>query len=245
MGALLSVLLLAIAATPAGADRTSVAGYGWSSPNWSGYAAVTPTSLTPTSFTAVAGRWVQPAVTCGRGRSAAAFWLGFDGYRNDTVEQIGTKAVCEDGVPTYVAWWQMWPAPVHFLSASYSVRASDVLAASVTRSGDVVTLSLRSSAGWRFQAVARAEVASASAEWIASAPRQCATCRFAPLADFHTASFFDARVSTGGPTVPISVVGRRGDLVALTMERPGQEALSRPSAVSSADEGFTVEWEDP
>jgi hypothetical protein len=75
--------------------------------NWSGYVATPGQPLV-----AIETTFVQPAVQCGTPGAFAVFWVGFDGWLNDTVEQAGTAAQCDAGpvsTPTYYAWWEMYP----------------------------------------------------------------------------------------------------------------------------------------
>src|SRR5581483_355717 len=75
--------------------------------NWSGYAATTSQP-----FVAVQSIYTQPNVTCTTPGAWTLFWVGFDGYLNNNVEQAGTAAQCSSGTnpqPTYYAWWEMYP----------------------------------------------------------------------------------------------------------------------------------------
>ena len=56
------------------------------SANWSGYAAA------GRAFRSVSASWTQPAARCRHGAAYASFWVGLDGYRSRSVEQIGTDA---------------------------------------------------------------------------------------------------------------------------------------------------------
>src|SRR5262249_16810121 len=83
------------------------------SSNWSGYADQTNLN-TPQNgaVTAVSGSWVVPSVVAGSSRSSySSFWVGIDGYSSNSVEQIGTDSDVINGVPTYYAWYEMYPNP--------------------------------------------------------------------------------------------------------------------------------------
>ena len=78
----------------------------------------------------------------------SAYWIGLDGYRNKTVEQIGTESDCEGDSPYYFAWWQMYPTPfVKLDSSNHPVKPGDTLSATVSRWGESYRLSLSSSEG--------------------------------------------------------------------------------------------------
>ncbi len=210
------------------------------SPNWAGYVA-----QAQRPFTAVEGSWVQPAVACNGSADAAAFWVGLDGFRDATVEQVGVKASCATGRAEYRSWWQLWPGPVHFLPRAYAVHPSDVMHASVTRSGTTFTLSLRSSAGWSFSTVRSAPADSSSAEWIASSPPACRTCGFTGLANFDTVSFARARAADGQAMQSIGSFQRDNHLISVTMIGPGGVVRARPDPPCRTGSPFVVTWESP
>lgn len=80
--------------------------------NWSGYA------VTGASFTQARGSWTVPAVDCTAvPDSSASFWVGIDGWDNDTVEQTGTDSDCNGETPVYYAWYEFVPAGGGLLQA--------------------------------------------------------------------------------------------------------------------------------
>ena len=83
------------------------------SSNWSGY------DVTGGGATHVTGTWVQPTVqSCDRRENSwSSPWVGIDGDTSNTVEQVGTDSDCSHGVPTYYAWWEMYPKGVVTISA--------------------------------------------------------------------------------------------------------------------------------
>jgi hypothetical protein len=105
------------------------------SPNWSGYVAV---ACGTCKFRYVTASWQVPAVNCAASPlpvAQADAWVGLDGLGTSTVEQVGTTSACTDGVPSYYAWYQMYPAqPVVAYGPgrlSYDVNAGDAVTASV------------------------------------------------------------------------------------------------------------------
>jgi Peptidase A4 family len=210
------------------------------SQNWSGYAA-----QAAKQFTEVSASWLQPSVDCGvSGESAAAFWIGLDGYTNDTVEQIGTKATCDDGTPAYTAWWQMYPdSPTFLPSSSYPVTAKDTLSASVTRSGTSYTLTMTSSAGWTYSTMQTGSDANSSAEWIASSP-PCPTCSsgFAPLADFGDLDFSNAKAADGGKLRAVSAFRADDGPARITMKAKSGEVLARPGSLTDKGKEIPIVW---
>jgi hypothetical protein len=146
-----------------GSGTTSVGSY-----NWSGYA---DSSTTPNTFTGVSATWRQPATQCSPEQELTAYWVGLDGYSNETVEQLGTLAYCFEGVAYYYSWWEMYPGAS--VTVGSTVQPGDVIAASVKRSGTSYTLSLTD---FNNQANSFSTVQSCttctneSAEWIAERP---------------------------------------------------------------------------
>ena len=96
------------------------------STNWDGYVAL------GTDFNAVSAAWVEPAVTCTSQQEYAGFWIGFDGWNNDSVEQGGSSAYCSGGHATYDVWWEMYP--YNDIQNSFAIKAGDSMTASVTYS---------------------------------------------------------------------------------------------------------------
>ena len=73
--------------------------------NWGGYA------VTGALFTQARGSWIVPAVDCSAvPNSSVSFWVGIDGWENDTVEQTGTDSDCNGETPVYYAWYEFIPA---------------------------------------------------------------------------------------------------------------------------------------
>jgi hypothetical protein len=129
-------------------------------------------------FNLVSGKWKEPTIsgcTAASPPSAVLFWVGFDGFSNQTVEQDGTAAICGGGNPiTYLTWWEMFPANnIQFVGTT--VKPGDNIAASVVRSGTHYTLKVTDSttAGNNVSATATCAATTCkdqSAEWIAEAP---------------------------------------------------------------------------
>jgi hypothetical protein len=102
-------------------------GPAYMSRNWDGY--ITYDSSEGTDFDVVKAEWTQPTVTCPKPSAWTVFWVGLDGWYDDTVEQGGTSAQCVDGVPQYMAWWEMYPT--NAITTVFSVNPGDKISASV------------------------------------------------------------------------------------------------------------------
>jgi Peptidase A4 family len=138
--------------------------------NWSGYA---DTAATAGTFTGVSASWAEPAALCTAEQRLTGFWIGLDGFANQTVEQEGTLAYCFQGQPYCYTWWEMYPGDS--VTVGSAVQPGDLISASITRSGSSCTLSLtdHTTPGNSFSTVqtcATSTCLDQSAAWIAERP---------------------------------------------------------------------------
>ena len=215
------------------------------SSNWSGYAVTGAAG----SVTDVQGSWIVPAVTCSGGPNQyVAVWVGIDGFNSNTVEQTGTDSDCQNGAPTYYAWFEFYPHPA-FLINNFPVRPNDMMSADVrydpSRQRFTVTL-VNHSTGQTFSTSTKVGNARrSSAEWIVEAPSGGGIL---PLANFGTASL--GQDYTGiGPTSYATVSGTTGPIgafnsnVAITMLGNGGATKASPSPLTSDGTSFTDTWD--
>jgi len=195
------------------------------STNWSGYAAETNLNSPQSgAFTAVNGSWTVPAVT-GAGTAFSSIWVGLDGFSSSTVEQIGTDSDLVNGIPTYYAWYEMYPS-YSINIATLTIRPGDRISGSVNYEGSdqfSLVLSDATTPGSFSTTQTLRNAQRSSAEWIVEAPSSGSG--ILPLANFGTANFNSASASatlkgtTGTTTGPIdsgswqnaaiNMVGRR------------------------------------
>src|SRR5438876_8126647 len=139
------------------------------STNWSGYA-VTGASG---SVSDAKGSWTVPAIqgTCPSTNQSSSFWVGIDGFSSGTVEQTGTDSDCQNGVPTYYAWFEFFPHHL-FLINGLTITPGDHITAEASFNGRSFTVTIMdTSTGVSFSTSARVRSAQrSSAEWIAEAP---------------------------------------------------------------------------
>jgi hypothetical protein len=175
------------------------------SQNWSGYAAHTKT------YRKISASWVEPTAHCTGSRTFSSFWVGLDGYNNQSVEQTGSDVDCSAGRARYYGWYEMYPAfPVNF---SNPVHPGDHFTGSVTFTGrGHYTLVLKDTTrGWSHTVhKTRTGARHSSAEVIAEAPSS--TTGVLPLTNFGTAHFSNAEVDgaamgSANPTKIIMVNG--------------------------------------
>jgi len=218
--------------------------------NWSGYAVVGD------SFTDVRGSWHVPEVRCNTTpNSQAAFWVGFDGFANSTVEQTGTSSNCNGTTAQYFAWYEVFPAGPVVLS-NFPIQPGDVIGAEVIYEGDGnFSVHLHNHrTGQEFKKTVSAPgVQRASAEWIAEAP--CGKVSggvcvdILPLANFHVANYGDDLTGDAGTNTaidsstsgPISNFGSNVFQITMVSTLGLTEAI--PSNLTPDGLSFRVWWE--
>jgi hypothetical protein len=216
----------------------------YKSSNWSGYADVDPCA----NFSSVSGTWKVPTVSCTLGTQYSSVWVGIDGYSDATVEQDGTDSDCQNGVPQYYAWFEMYGDPAENDGDSVPlqdlVKPGDIITASVQESNDEWTLSLTDATeAWSF--VTTIEFAGASlssAEWIVERPELCdlSGCSLTDLANFGTISMTNAQASVGDGSGSGSVTAYVGDEIQM---QDGSTSLASPGPLDLPGQAFSVAWD--
>ncbi len=184
------------------------------SANWSGYAITTKSGY---AVKAVYGSWTVPAIT-GNSTGYSADWVGIDGYKSPTVEQIGTESDNYGGTGSYYAWYEMFPRDSYTITpntpgvtygngvSAPTVNPGDMISASVTYEGSnrfllAITDSTISPGAstptlqWQFSATQSISGAQrSSAEWVVEAPSSFSShkIKILPLANFGTVNFTGA-----------------------------------------------------
>jgi hypothetical protein len=204
------------------------------STNWSGYAD------TGSGFTSVTAKWTEPSAKCGSAESLAAFWVGIDGFTSTTVEQDGTLIVCEDGVPSYFTWWEIYPEnDIQYVGDT--LAPGDKITASVVRSGDSYTLSVTdstNSANSFSTTQTYSGAADSSAEVIAEAPCCTSSGGILPLSHFSTFSATGAAVKTTSASGSISSFTD----YEITMVDSSEHVKAQPGALTDSGKAFKVTW---
>jgi hypothetical protein len=215
-----------------------------SSLNWSGYADLAATGK---SFTSVRAQWKVPTVTCpstGTGVSAAAFWVGIDGFSSKTVEQDGTMSECIGSFLIGTAdWWEMYPTnAVQIVS---TVSPGDVVIASVVDKAGQYSLKVTdqttsTSSFSTTQSCGTTACVNSSSEWIAEAPCCSAPNTVYPLPQFTPWRVISARTTSGGVSGPIS----KWTHDSITMVNAAKTApLATPTALNAKGNSFGVKWD--
>ena len=170
----------------------------FTSRNWDGY--ITYVSSESTDFASVQATWVQPTVTCPKPNAWTVFWVGLDGWWNNTVEQGGTSAECIAGVPQYESWWEMYPT--NAITTVFAISPGDQITASVTYLPSTTTFEIVVSDITSGQSFTRDEQCElnltcgrSSADVIAEDVGRFGAGSFFPLADYHTMKFTHSSVT--------------------------------------------------
>jgi len=190
----------------------------------------------------VKGSWIVPSLSCSSKTTYASFWVGIDGYSDNTVEQTGVLAECYHGRAYYYTWYEFYPAYPVYITGTVSVKPSDKVYGEVSYSTTTalftVTLTDESTGKTFSTSQADSSAQRSSAEWIAEAPSSGG--QILPLANFGTAI-----ASTGYATVNgvSGSVGSFGSAVyEITMVTVRFTVKAQPSALTSDGTSFTVAW---
>jgi hypothetical protein len=228
------------------------------SSNWAGYVVSGPDPTVPTSFTRVAGRWIQPAATCdGLRRTYSAFWVGLGGFAetSQALEQIGTEADCTaSGNARYAMWYELLPAAS--VPIKLKVFPGNAITASVKVAGTKVTLQIKNlTRKTTFTKTLRMSAPDlSSAEWVAEAPSACSSagrCAQLPLSNFGSLSFTRASTTANAHAGTISDPAWTSTMIQLVSNADdsfisdGQTSATGalPSALSPDGTSFRVDWQ--
>jgi hypothetical protein len=191
-----------------GSPSALATGPTFTSRNWDGFVSYAP-SAGATDFNAVHGTWVQPTVTCPKPNAWTVFWVGLDGWFDNTVEQGGSSAQCVNGVPQYTTWWEMFPT--NAIQTVFTIAPGDTIDATVTFSAATrqYTITVRDVTSNRSftqtpTCASNLTCSRSSADWIAEDVGMFGGGNFFPLANYGTMRF---RSSTA-----TSLTGHRGPI---------------------------------
>jgi hypothetical protein len=213
------------------------------SSNWSGYFASAPSG---SAFSDVSSTWVIPTVKASSsGTTYSAYWLGFDGATDGTVEQCGTSAdITKHGSATYYAWYEFYPAgevevnlavhPGDTINAEITYEASESSSGNYAYYMDLSDQTTDQS--FTDTLFTSSNDARSSAEWIAEAPSN--GNGILTLANFGSVSFSnDAAALNGGSDQAL------GALSYNDIEMVQNSAVvALPTSLYSGGEAFTVNY---
>ena len=215
----------------------------FTSRNWAGY--ITYASSERTDFDSVKATWVQPAVTCPKENAWTVFWIGLDGWWDDTVEQGGTSAQCIDGVPQYESWWEMYPTVA--ITTVFAVNPGDKITASVVYKSSTSTYVIvvtDVTTGKTFtkdeQCASDLKCDRSSADVITEDVGKFSGDSYFPLADYKTMKYSGSEITdTSGNSGPIK---DSHWLNAAVTESADGTTYATVSALNKKGNGFSATW---
>jgi hypothetical protein len=207
--------------------------------NWAGYAESSATG----SVKKVTGAWTEPSVSCPKGPTLAAFWIGIDGYSSNTVEQDGTLAQCSHGSASYYAWWETYPA--NAVQTFATIHAGDKFNATVTyNSGNgnfIMSITDKTSSTTWTKVSKNSGASENSAECIAERPAGASNSSgLYALAKFGTVSFSSCTATVSGSTGGIGSFSTVYEITMISYPS-GARTLASPSSLTG-NSAFTVTW---
>jgi ABC-type nitrate/sulfonate/bicarbonate transport system substrate-binding protein len=177
------------------------------------------------------------------------FWAGIDGLKpSNTVEQIGTRSDCADGVVDYFAWYELWPLQLSTIKLNnISISAGDAVRASVSGNNSSKTFSMViTDETTRVSTHARGRFANASlssAEWIVEAPGYTNGTR-RTMANFTSVTFSSNFATISDQTKPLIAYPSQGQAYGMEyidLCSDGGIKL-QPSPIDSTDNSFAIKW---
>jgi hypothetical protein len=193
----------------------------------------------------VGGTWTVPTVS-GKINAYSAVWVGIDGYKSNSVEQIGTEQdTSANGSTAYSAWYEMYPSASVLITetnggTAFTISPGDTMNAEVSYLGsnqfflqitDVTkneVFSITKSA---------AGVKRSAAEWIVEAPSSGG--KVLALANFGTVSFTQACATFGTTTATSGPIDDAAwSAIAINMASQGQQEDSTGTLADSPTLGF-------
>lgn len=214
----------------------------FTSRNWDGYVSYAG-SAGATEFNAVHGTWVQPTVSCPKPNAWTVFWVGLDGWFDNTVEQGGSSAQCVNGVPQYTTWWEMFPT--NAIQTVFTISPGDTIDATVTFSATTrrYTITVRDvTSGRSFTqtptCASNLTCARSSADWIAEDVGMFGGSGFFPLANYGTMRFGSSTATAvGGHRGPISDPSWQNSPV---LEQSGGVTYATVSSLDRTGQSFSA-----
>jgi len=207
--------------------------------NWSGYVDLAPARKT---MVHVAGSWTEPALKCTSNEDqAVVFWVGLDGWTNDTVEQSGTYAECYEHVAYYYDWWEMYPT--NDITTVAAINPGDKITADDSFSAGTYTLAVtdttNSSASFSTTQTCGAGLTceNSSSEWIGETPGNVRG--YYPLPNFK--KWTVTKAATGTSLTRSGSISSQNNLQ-VTMISDADYALATPGALNAKGNSFTDTW---
>jgi hypothetical protein len=225
----------------------------FASGNWAGYIDIADPGKTftyvnthfriPTLSATQLSQCVANAIEDPSGVSYAYYWVGLDGWTDNTVEQVGAATYCDsNGSTGTFAWYEMYPAnPVTFTGT----HPGDEIAVTVSYAGGKYDMAFAdSTSGGHFSSVQPCAAAStcdrSSAEVLTEDPGGGPPVYLAP---YGSMSYTSVSAKASG------VTGNLGSSSAWSgsnrIEEEYGAIMQAPAALVSTGTGFSITWQYP
>lgn len=214
--------------------------------NWSGYAALTSLKKPKTgSVSQVYGSWTAPSLLGTPGTSYAAIWCGIDGYVSQTVEQIGSLHIWNNGFQHDFAWFELFPRGLYEI-VGFPVNPGDVLASQVSfvrkNTFQLIIINYTQSVYFIvpefYTKIKNAK--RSSAEWIIEAPSSLS--QVLPLANFGTVIFTDCKATIKSVTGSIDNCHWEHDPITMATATTPRINKAVPSILFNEGSSFAIDW---
>jgi hypothetical protein len=151
--------------------------------------------------------WKVPMIECHPNeKSAVVVWVGLGGVTEGSIEQIGTRNDCVNGVTSSAAWYELYPQQKNtVILAGFKVNPGERVSASVSYSNSTKYFQFLIEDGnetW-FYSTSYANSSVSSAEWAVEAPAYANGTRFS-MSNFSSITFSRGFAKIGNHTSTIA-----------------------------------------
>ncbi len=208
---------------------------------WSGYIDVADPNV---ALRYVASNFTVPTLRCpSSGKADVSIWVGINGWNqtNGTVEQAGVDGVCNNGLPTYYLWYQIFPDAKVPL---YDINPGDSIGVSVYYTGSNYQLTLDDKSTGASTSVPGQDCPSGhscpnnTAEVIAE-DYGGGVADGNDLADFGSIKFTDTVVTSRDGTHGTLSPGYLWSSTVVDMSDPAGNIMAEPSGLSDGGADYT------
>ena len=218
--------------------------------NWCGYVSLTSLSNPlKNSVTNVFGNWEVPVVYPSKRHTHCAIWVGIDGYKGQTVEQIGTAHGRYKGKIVHYAWFEIYPGLTYQIKG-FPVHTKDRIGGQVQYVGNsrgkaVFQLTIFNYTQYCWWIVPEQFCLSWDAErnsagWIVEAPSKPESEKILPLAHFSPIRFSNCQATIQNVIGPINDGSWKYD--SMNMVSLSDLRKAKASHLRSDGSSFSVYW---
>jgi hypothetical protein len=221
--------------------QTSLPRAGSDNQPWSGYVDVADPNV---ALRYVASSFNVPTLRCpSSGQADVSIWVGINGLNqtNGTVEQDGVDGVCNNGLPTYYLWYEIYPEAKVPL---YDINPGDSIGVSVYFTGSSYQMTLDDKTTGASTSVPGLDCPSGhscpntTAEVIAE-DYGGGVAGGNDLADFGSLKFSDSVVTSRDGTHGTLSPNSLWSSTEISMEDPAGNIMAQPSGLSDGGADYT------